>query len=346
MAGTAPDLPPSLAAIPKVELHRHLEGSLRLTTIHDLILREGLDLPRDLNQLRGLVQVGPDDPKTPQAFLSKFEPLRRIFRSPGIIYEVVEDAIADASAENIIYLELHFTPNALAQERAFDLTDVFGWVTEATSAAAAQQPIEVSLIASINRHESVADGEAVVRTAVDWIHQGVVGLGLAGDEVRFPSDPFHGMLQEASQAGLGLTIHAGEWAGAESVRRALDISPDVRIGHGVHAVDDPEVVRIAVERRTMFEVCPTSNLQSGAVTSPGEHPISKMLEAGLQVSIGTDDPGVSQTTLADEYALVVQHLGLSLETVKSTILASAQAIFQPASVRNALESRLKTAFFG
>jgi adenosine deaminase len=346
LTATAPDHSASLTSIPKIELHRHLEGSLRLSTIHDLVLSEGLDLPSSEDQLQSLVQVRPDDPKTPQLFLSKFEPLRRIFRSPAIIQRVVTETVVDAAAENIIYVELHFTPSALAQERGFDLRDVFGWVTEAAQNAAAQEEIQIGLIASINRHEPLAAGMAVATASVDWMREGVVGLSLAGDELRFPSDPFHPLLRQAHQAGLGLTIHAGEWAGADSVGRALEISPDVRIGHGVHALEDPEVIRLAVERRTVFEVCPTSNIQSGAVPSATGHPLVRMIEAGLQVTINTDDPGVSQITLADEYALVVRVLGLSQETVEAMILGSAQAVFQPMATRKALESRLKSAFFG
>lgn len=346
MTGRTPDHSTSLKSIPKIELHRHLEGSLRLTTIHDLVLSQGVDLPPSLDQLRPLVQVQPDDPKTPEAFLSKFEPLRRIFRSPEIIRRVVTEVVVDAAAEHILYLELHFTPTALAQERGFDLKDVFGWVAEAAQHAAAQGGLQIGLIASINRHEPVSVGTAVAREAADWMKKGIVGLSLAGDEPRFPSDPFHPLLREARQAGLGLTVHAGEWSGADSVGKALDISPEVRIGHGVHVTQDPDVIRRAVERRTVFEVCPTSNIQSGAVPSAGEHPLVQMIEAGLQVTINTDDPGVSQTTLADEYALAVGTLGLSQETVRATILGSAQAIFQPASTRKALEGRLKTAFFG
>lgn len=345
-AGKLPDLRSSLAALLKIELHRHLEGSLRLSTIHELVRQEALDLPQQLDRLQRLVQVRPDDPRSPRVFLSKFEPLRSLFRSPAIIHRLVEEVIADAAAENIVYLELHFTPTALAGERAFNLGDVFTWVTEATSAAAERQSIQVGLIASINRHESVGAGEAVASTAVDWMGSGVVGVGLAGDEVGYPSEPFHALLREAGQAGLGLTVHAGEWAGAHNVRMAIDLWPKMRIGHGVRVLDDPTILRMAVERRTVFEVCPTSNVQSGAVPSAAEHPIVRMLEAGLQVTINSDDPGVSQICLADEYALVIEHLGLSMETIKGAILASAQASFQPVAIRRSLESRVSTAFFG
>ena len=346
LAGPAKDLATSLSEFPKVELHRHLEGSLRLATIHDIVLRESLDLPHEADKLRRLVQVQPGDPKTPQSFLAKFEPLRRLFRSPEIVERLTHEAIADASAENIVYLELLFTPAALSQERGFNLDEVFEWVTAAAASAAAQYSIEVGLIASINRHESVAQGEAVAQAAVERMDRGVVGLSLAGDEVKFASSPFRDLLVGGRQAGLGVTIHAGEWDGAESVRSALDVSPDVRIGHGVRVIEDQDVVRMAVERRTVFEVCPTSNLQSGAVSEPGGHPLARMLEAGLQVTINTDDPGVSQISLADEYALAIKHLGLSLETIKGMILASAQAAFQPVQARKALEARLKSEFFG
>jgi adenosine deaminase len=346
LAGISSDPSSSLAALPKVELHRHLEGSLRLATIHELVEKEGLDLPHAIEQLQPLVQIQPEDLRTPQVFLSKFEPIRRIFRSPAIIQRLVSEVAADAAAENVIYLELQFNPATLAQERGFALRDVMAWVTEAAAAATAQQEIQIGLIACINRHEPVAEGEAVVRTAVDWLEAGVVGLSLAGDELHFPSEPFHPLLREAGEAGLGLTVHAGEWSGAESIRALLDSLPQVRIGHGVHVIEDPDIVRQAIERRAVFEVCPTSNVQSGAVPAGEEHPIGRMVEAGLQVTINTDDPAVSQITLADEYARVIQPGGLSLETVRGTILASAQASFQPAARRRALEARLSSAFFG
>lgn len=315
-------------------------------TIQDVVEKEELDLPHALEQLQPLVQIRPDDRRTAQVFLSKFETIRRIFRSPVIIRRLVSEVVADAAGENILYLELHFTPATLAHERAFALNDVFAWVAETVATAAAQQGMQVGLIASINRHEPLTVGEAVARAAVDWMKAGVVGLGLAGDEGGFPSQPFHPLLREAGQAGLGLTVHAGEWAGAERVRAVLDDLPGARIGHGVHAIEDPDVVRMAVERRTVFEVCPTSNLQSGAVRVGSQHPIGRMIEAGLQVTINTDDPRVSQVTLADEYTRVIESGGLSLETVKGTILASAQASFQPAAKRKALETRLSSAFFG
>jgi adenosine deaminase len=169
---------------------------------------------------------------------------------------------------------------------------------------------------------------------------GIVGIDLAGNEAEFPADPFHGIFREARQAGLRISIHAGEWGPALNVRQAIEQLGADRIAHGVRVMDDPAVVDLARESRTPFEVCVTSNYQSGVVPAPGTHPLPRMLEAGLVVTINTDDPSVSRITLSDEYRVFCEDLRLPLDALRLCILAAAQAVFLPEPERQHLVTSL------
>ena len=265
-----------LYALPKIELHRHLEGSLRLETLSEIASTHNIGLPHDIEALRPHVQIVDSDLGDLRLFLSKFDALRRFYRSPEIIERVTREAIADCAADNIKYLELRFTPRALAATMNFPLEDVSAWVVTAAKRAAQEFGIEVRLIISMNRHESVKLGEEVARIAVDHLGNGVVGLDLAGNEASFPATPFAPIFHEAKQAGLKITVHAGEWSGADSVREAIEHIGADRLGHGVRIVQDSSVVRVAREQKIAFEVCVTSNLQSGSIKYLEQHPLKKL----------------------------------------------------------------------
>jgi adenosine deaminase len=331
--------------LPKIDLHRHLEGSIRLSTLTELVQVEGLDLPTDEDSLRMLVQVSPSDPKTSNNFLSKFKVLRDFYRSPEIIQRIVREAILDAADDHVCYMELYFTPFALAQTRDFPLEEVVDWVIESAMLTSDQAGLDVGLITSFNRHESIQIAEQVVEIAVDRKGEGIVGLGLSGNEVGFSADPFVGLFHAARDAGLKITIHAGEWTGAETVRHAIDKIGADRIGHGIRIVENPEVVSLARERRTVFEVCLSSNLQSGVVACMDDHPLSAMIQAGLQVTLNTDDPGVSNIRLSDEFRIAMDSLGLSKTTLSALTLVAAQAAFLEPSQKKKLELSLQEQLF-
>jgi adenosine deaminase len=292
------------------------------------------------------VQIQARDPATAQSFLAKFEPLRRIYCSPEIIRRLTQEAVADAALDGVRYLELRLNPGALAHEKRFPPGEVIDWVCDAAGEAAARAGILVRLIVSVNRHEPVRLAEELARAAVGGISRGIVGLDLAGREWDFPAEPFAALFAEAKREGLGVTVHAGEWAGPEAVRQAVEGMGADRVGHGVQVLGDAEVVALARERRLVFEVCLTSNLQSGVVQSIASHPLPKMIEAGLLVTLNSDDPGVSQITLGGEYTLARRELGLSQQTLYGLILTAAQASFLPAPEKKALEASLQAEIFG
>lgn len=318
-----------------------MEGSVRLTTLLEVRRAHGKPLP-DTGKLPELVQVNPADKYTFENFLSKFQTLRLFYRSPEIIDRITRETIADAAADNVRYLELRFTPVALSRAESFPLAEVMDWVVTAANEAEKQYQVKTRLIASVNRQESLDLAAEVARLAADRRDKGIVGLDLAGNEAQHTGLPFAGLFKEARQMGLHITIHAGEWAGAENVRMAIQELEAERIGHGVRVLEDPEVVLLARERYIPFEVCITSNLQSGVVPTNTVHPFPRMLSLGLNATIHTDDPSISQITLGNEYSYACENLRLPLETLNNRILAAANAAFLPAIERDQLIKSLQT----
>jgi adenosine deaminase len=326
-------------AFPKVDLHRHLEGSLRLRTLVEVGRAHGLGLP-NTNQLRGLVQVDEEEPLTFENFLSKFQTLRLFYRSPEVIHRVTREAIADAAADNVRYLELRFTPAALGKAENFPFKNVIEWVVGSANEAARKYGIMLRLIASVNRNEGPDLATEVIRTASDFKDQGLIGVDLAGDEANYSGQLFNGIFKEAKQNGMYITIHAGEWGPAHNIQEAIQELGADRIGHGVRVLEDPMVTGLARERQIPFEVCVTSNYQSGVVSALHVHPLPRMLSQGLNVTINTDDPSISQITLSDEYRRTCQDLGLSIQTLSERVLAAANAAFLPDDERQRLVAKI------
>lgn len=332
-------------SLPKIELHRHLEGSLRLETMIETAREYQIDVPYDdVDKLRGLVQVQSSDPFSHQNFLSKFQTLRLFYQSRDVIQRVAREAVEDAAADNIHYLELRFTPIALTRMKDFPIDDAMDWVIESCRQASQDYGVKTNLIASVNRHEGVELAEEVVHLAIDRKDSGIVAVDLAGDEANFPGEPFKGIYDEAAHEGLKVTIHAGEWGSAANVIEAIDILGANRIGHGVRVLEDDRAVAMAKEKGVSFEVCITSNYQSGVSPSLEGHPLPAMLSTGLDASINTDDPSLSQIDLSDEYEIACEDVGLELNVLRKTVLNAAHSAFLPRKESNALVELIEHEF--
>jgi adenosine deaminase len=334
-------VPEEFRNLPKVELHRHLEGSLRLSTMLDIARKHGMTIPANVVRLSRLVQVQDEDNFTFDNFLAKFNTLRMFYRSPEVIERITLEAVEDAAKDNVRYLELRFTPVALSRAERFPLENVIDWVVKAAKEAEKKHKVMVRLIASVNRHEAIELAEQVAWIAVEKGRENIVGLDLAGNEAQFPARPFLSLFKEARQSGLSVTIHAGEWSGAANVREAIEVFGAQRIGHGVRVVEDDFTTALARETGTAFEVCMTSNYQTGVVPALGAHPAPKMLDAGLNVTLNTDDPSISQITLGNEYRMAVQDLKIPLDMLKQRIVAAAAASFLPENDKSKLVQNLK-----
>lgn len=330
-------------ALPKVELHRHLEGSVRLNTLLEVGRSSGMPLP-NTGRLRELVQIRDDEEYSYDNFLSKFQTLRLFYRSPEIINRMTRETVADAAADNVRYMELRFTPVALSRAEGFPLGEVMDWVIDAAHKAEEELSVKTRLIVSVNRHEDPELAHQVAMLAAERIGHGIIGLDLAGNEAAFSGMGFLGVFKEAKEAGLRITIHAGEWGGPENVVDAILYLNADRIGHGVRVLEDPNATALARDRSIPFEVCVTSNYQSGVVPSLTVHPLPRMLSLGLNVIIGTDDPSVSQITLGDEYRLVCDDLGIPFDILRQRVMAAAHASFLPDEEKDSLVKQLEAEF--
>jgi adenosine deaminase len=336
-AAATTDLRQLIANLPKIELHRHLEGSIRLSTLISVAKQYNIDLPaHTVEDLRPHVQITANSPHESTHFLSKFSVLRRFFYSPDVIRRIAREAVEDAADDNVRYMELRFTPKALTKLMNFSFSDVVRWVCDGVREGQQGRDIQVQLILSMNRHESVLEGERTLRAALDFRHAGVVAVDLAGQESGHPASPFFGLFGEAQQAGLGITVHAGEWAGPRNIRDAILTMGATRIGHGVRIVEDSVITQLALERDITFEVCPTSNMQSGVTLIAEHHPLRDMHHLGLRTTINTDDPSISNIQLTDEMVLAVERLGLTLDDLKQMILHAAGSAFLPPDERTGL----------
>jgi len=294
------------------------------------IAREaGLPIPA-----RRDVRVGPRDPRTQRSFLRKFDSYFNLYPSRDCVERVAREAAEDAEADGIIHLELRFSPVHFARRMKADPVEVAGWIIAAARKGAGR--MSLSFIVTLGRHFSADENGPSLDAAIAHLGD-VVALDVAGPEDR-PIAPFASLLLRGTRAGLGLTIHAGEWTGPESVREALELGA-TRIGHGVRAATDSGLLKEVAKRGGAFEMCLTSNVQSGAVPGLRSHPFLGLLRDGHPVTLNTDDPEVCGTTLTREFKLARQ-LGLDDRDCRQVLMCAANAAFLSSSDRAGLIKRL------
>jgi adenosine deaminase len=329
---------------PLVELHRHLDGNVRLETVLDLGRRHGVGLPADtLEGLRPYVQVAERE-RDLMAFLARFEWTRRVFADYDAVRRIARENVEDAAAEGIDYLELRFSPYFMAERHGLDPTAVVeavcDGVDEAVVAEAGSRapglPPRARLIGIVSRTFGTEVGWVEVEATVAQRHRGVVALDVAGDEASWPGELFVDHFRRAREAGLRTIAHAGEAAGPDSVRQAVLGLGAERIGHGVRAIEDPATMDLLAERGIPLELCPTSNLQTSTVASWDVHPLPRFLERGLEVTLNTDDPSISGIDLAHEYRAVQEHLGLTEADCRTLQENAVKAAFLSDEERQAL----------
>jgi len=333
-----------MLAMPKVELHRHLEGSLSPEFFLELAKEFPLTLPSsDLEELRAAVTMQGQTPSF-TGFLKRFETMRTLYVNQECIQRACREAIKGAAEDNIRYLELRYNPIHFATQMGFHHEQVIEWITEARDQAGAEFGLQVELVATVNRGDPVQESLPVIESAIAGAGQHFVGIDIAGDENFGSLARFAGVLRKARGASLGITIHAGEVGPAANVKEAIRLLGAHRIGHGIRVMEDPEVVKLAKEAGTFFEVCPTSNLSTGAVESMDKHPIGDMGRAELLVTLNTDDPVTCGTTLTDEYLLVANALSLEKEDFLELNLTALQASFRPREERDNLARMFEEEF--
>ncbi|HSU85055.1 MAG TPA: adenosine deaminase [Thermoanaerobaculia bacterium] len=312
---------------PLVELHRHLDGNVRIGTVLDLCRQHGLELPAwTIEELRPHVQILEREPSLVH-FIAKFELLRRAMVDYDAVRRIVRENLEDAAREGIDYIELRFSPYFMGETHGLDPFGVVDAVCDALEEGRGTIPVKAKLIGIIARNYGPEIGRIELAAAIRGRERGVVALDLAGDEAHYPGELFVRHFQEAREAGLRTIAHAGEAAGAESVRQAVLGLKAERIGHGIRAIEDPAVLDLLAERRIPLEVCPTSNLHTSTVRDYRSHPLPALLRRGIRCTLNTDDPSISGLDLAHEYRVASEELGLSAAEIRRMQETAVEAAF-------------------
>lgn len=330
-----------LKAVPKVDLHRHLEGAIEPRTLISIANRRGIKLPADTEEgLRPYIQITDND-KTLLDFISKFETIGKAFTDRDAVQEITYESIKDANADNVKYLELRFSPVYMASQYGMKEEDVMKGILDGVKEARKDFDTDVGLIMIVERQMGVDHAKHVEQMAEKYMDKGVVGLDLANDEFNYPPGPYAKVFQQAKDAGLKITVHAGEAGGADNVKTSIDDLKADRIGHGVRTFEDPKVEAEVREKGIPLEMCPTSNVQTGATQNMESHPFKRYYEEGIPVTINTDDPGVSDITLSDDYFKVVNQFGFSTGDVEKFIMNGLDAAFLPPDEKSAMKAKYK-----
>jgi adenosine deaminase len=318
--------------LPLIDLHRHLEGCIRLQTMLELADEHGLKLPgKTLESLRPQVVLAEKQAGLME-FLDRLQWMIHVLADPAACQRVAYEAIGDAAAEGLDYLELRFSPGFMARPHGLEETAVVEAVIDGARRGEREFGVMTRLIGILSRTFGPEACHRELEALL--VHRDKVrALDLAGDEARWPGELFRDHFRKGRDAGWLVTVHAGEAAGAESVRYAIDGLGATRIGHGIRAADDPGLLDLMREREIGMEICLTSNIQTNTVTSLADHPLAAFLDQGLLASINTDDPVISGIDLRHEFCVAAPAAGITAASARLAQLNAFKTAFISPSER-------------
>lgn len=324
--------------LPFIDLHRHLDGSVRLETVIELAGEQGIELPAtDVESLRPHVVVE-GKAASLMDFIGRFRYLTAILHNLDACRRVAYENVEDAQREGIDYIELRFSPWFMSETHGLDPAGVVEAVADGIKAAERDTGVRAQMIGIMSR---TYDTETCHREldALLAHRDHLVAIDLAGDELKFPARLFHEHFRRARDAGLEVTVHAGEVDGPESVWDAIRELGATRIGHGIHSLADPELVDHLAEHRIGLEVAITSNIHTGTVEDYTSHPVKDMLEQGLLANLNTDDPAISGIDLRHEYEVAAPLAGLNPELTRQAQANALEMAFLPDDEKRGLLER-------
>jgi adenosine deaminase len=319
--------------LPKAELHVHLEGTATPDLVRRIADRNGLEVPEgvftaaDRFAWRDFLD-----------FLNTYNLVSSVIRTGEDYRDVTYEYLAGCARDGAIYVEL---TASIDHARLAGLSDDEHWEGIATGIDDARRDhgIEARILSVAVRNYGVERAIEVAELTAARPHAYVVGFSLAGDEAGYPPEPYAPAYRIVADAGLGCTVHAGEWAGAESVRGALEL-PVTRISHGVRAIEDPDLVRDLAQRKITLEVCPTSNVVLGVFATYEEHPFLALRAAGIPLTLGSDDPPYFGASVAGEYAVARERFGLDDSQLVAITRTAIEASFAEPALRAELLDRI------
>ncbi|MFI5267940.1 MAG: adenosine deaminase [Chloroflexota bacterium] len=293
-----------VTAIPKADIHLHLEGAIRPATVVDLARENGLDFPYASAAALEEALAFEDFLQ----FLAMFQVVNRCLAKPRDFERIARELIEDLATQNVVYAEVRYSPMH-PMLRGISFHDVTSAVIEGMRQGASDTGMGLALICGLTRQW---DGcLETTKLAVEWAGRGVDAVDIGGDEAGFPADGFVDVYRVAREGGLQLTAHAGEASGPESVWAAVELLGVRRIGHGVRSIEDPRLVEFLRDVGVTLEVCPTSNVKTGVVPDFAHHPLRRLYDAGVRVTLNSDDPAMFQTDVAHEYEVAAREFGFT-----------------------------------
>lgn len=326
--------------LPLIDLHRHLDGSVRLETVLELADEQGIELPAaDVEGLRPHVVVE-GRAASLMDFIGRFRYLTAILHDLDACRRVAYENVEDAKREGIDYIELRFSPWFMSETHELDPAGVVDAVADGIKAGERDTGVRAQMIGIMSR---TYDTETCHREldALLAHRDHLVAIDLAGDEVKFPASQFAEHFRRARDAGLEVTVHAGEADGPESVWSAIRELGATRIGHGIHSVRDPVLVEYLADHRIGLELNITSNIHTGIVDEYASHPAREIFDKGLLANLNTDDPAISGIDLPHEYEQAAGAAGLTAEMTRQSQLNALEMAFLSPGEKTALLNKRK-----
>lgn len=317
-----------LKALPKTDLHCHLDGSLRLKTILELAEKQGVTLPaQDEAGLAKKIHMG-ELCKSLEDYLVAFDVTLSVLQTEESLFRAAYELAADAADENVRYLEVRYSP-VLHQQRGLKLTAIIDAVLDGLRTAKREKRIRYGVILCGIRHMSPETSIRLAELCVAYKNRGVVGFDLAGAEANFPAKEHREAFQLILKNNVNCTAHAGEAYGPVSISQAIHYLGAHRIGHGVRLREDGDLLNYVNDHRIPLECCPSSNVQTRAVSDMKAHPLKLYFDYGLRVTINTDNRLITNTTSTNEFWVAHKELGLSLEDLTTIIVSGFKSAFLP-----------------
>lgn len=317
-----------IRSLPKVDLHCHLDGSLRSDTLWELAQQRKIELPaKSAEELKKYFEVKKPF-KSLEDYLERFNYILPVLQDAEALQRAVYELALDAAAENVMYLEVRYSP-VLHTKGGLKLTKVMDAVLDGLRLAEREVDIKTGVIVCGIRNISPETSLILAELAAAYKHQGVVGFDLAGAEDHFPAKNHSEAFYLIRKNNINCTVHAGEAYGPDSIRQALHDLNTHRIGHGTRLKEDGDLLNYVNDHRIPLEICISSNLQVGAVRSLETHPIRLYYDYGLRVTLNTDNRLISNTTITDEYLLACRTFGFTEQDLKNMIIMGFKSSFMP-----------------
>ncbi|MDT9025613.1 adenosine deaminase [Rossellomorea yichunensis] len=327
------------STMPKIELHCHLDGSVRPETIIDIAKRDGIHIPSfDIEEMKEEL-IAPLDCESLDEYLEKFSIPNAVMQSKENLKRITFELYEDAAKENVKYMEVRFAP-LLHTQKGLSVKEIIGSVIEGMKEAEEQFDIKGNIILSCMRMMSAERAFEVVEHGKKFLGKGVVAIDLCASEEEGFCGKFIEPIALAREYGYRVTIHAGETGIGRNVLEAVEWLGAERIGHGVYITDCPEAYQIVKEKQIVLEICPTSNVQTKAVNQFRDHPLYDFHRDGIKITINTDNRTVSDTTMTKECELVWGEFSMSDEDYREIYMNSVEACFASDEVKEGLKKYL------